>query len=381
MSIWQPCYSNRYEVQRALDFAPGVDANAQTDRAMMSAAENIYGQFHRVFYPYDGTRWADWPNQGEWGGGQYADPWKLRLNDNDLVCMTQLQSGGVTIPLTAVFLRPTDNWQKGMPFTHFELDRSQSYTFGNAAQTPQNSISMTGTWGYGADADPAGTLAAEVGTGDSTITVTDGSQAGPGDLVVLGYGRGSTTASAPYAGSIAPYLGERILITDVTAVATGLTQAGSGCTTDETSDIALSTTGTGALNVGEVLVLDQEQLLVEQVVAGVATVRRAFAGTALQDHSGATVYAFRQYSVLRAQLGTSANSYALAAAVVRHRVPQLIRDLSIAESEVQLLNEGSAYARTVGSGESATPAPGVGLMDKWAEARARYGRKGRMRGV
>jgi len=47
----------------------------------------------------------------------------------------------------------------------------------------------------------------------------------------------------------------------------------------------------------------------------------------------------------------------------------------------QVLQEGSGYARTVGSGESAHPAPGIALMDKWDEARTRHGRKNRHRGV
>ena len=143
----------------------------------------------------------------------------------------------------------------------------------------------------------------------------------------------------------------------------------------------MSTTGSGSLNAGEVILLDQEQMLVEQVVAGVATVRRVWNGTALQDHTAATVYAYRQYSVLRAQLGTTAGSYSSGAAVNRHRVPQLVRDLSIAESNNRLLQEGSGYARTVGSGESAVPAPGMALADLWAEARTRHGRKARIRGV
>ncbi len=132
---------------------------------------------------------------------------------------------------------------------------------------------------------------------------------------------------------------------------------------------------------GEVVVLDQEQMLVEQVVAGIATVRRAFGGTTLAAHSGAAVYAFRQFSVLRGQLGTTAGSYSAAAAVYKHRVPPLIRDLSIAEETGQLLQEGSGYARTVGSGDAAHPAPGIALADKWDEARARHGRKARHRGV
>lgn len=370
---------------RALDFAPGVDVNAQVDRALVSAAENIDGEFHRVFFPSDDTRWFDWPAQSGTGGGQYADPWKIYLDDNDLACLTGLTTGGVPVPLNQVILQPWSNPRKNRPFyTRIELDRGTGASFGGNAQTPQMTNGLSGTWGYGAEADPAGTLAAAVGAGDVTVTVSDGSVAGPGDLVVLGYGRGAApapTAAGNRAGDIAPFLGERVLVTDVSAVTTGLTQSGSGVTSAEDNDQQLQWTGTGALNAGEVITLDSEDMLVEKVVGPVATVRRAFAGSTLAAHSAAVIYAWRQWSVLRAQLGTTAGAYSSGAAVFRHRVPQLVRDLSIAESGNQLMQEGSAYARMVGSGENAHPAPGLALADKWDEARTAHGRKGRTRGV
>jgi hypothetical protein len=384
MTISRPCYANRTDAQRSVDMKEGLDSNAALDRALMSAADNIDGSFHRVFYPSDDTRFFDWPAQGGSGGGQYAEPWRLWLNENDLTVLTSLVSGGVTIPLSAVFLEPVNNPQKGRPFyTYIELDRSQPWAFGNNAQTPQHSIAMGGTWGYGAAADLAGTLAAGVASGDTTVTTSDGSRLGPGDLMILGYGQSAAPfpAAYGYAGAIGAYTGERILVTDVSTVTTGLTQSGSGVTTAASSDQALTWTGTGSLTVGEVIVLDQEDLLVEQIVGSVATVRRAWNGTTLAAHSGATIYAFRQYSVTRGLLGTTAASYSTSANVYKHRVPPLVHDLSIAEAAGQVLQEGSGYARTVGSGESAHPAPGIALADKWDEARTRHGRKARMRAV
>jgi hypothetical protein len=384
VTISRVAYCNRTEAQRSIDFKDGLDTNAALDRALMSAADNIDGQFHRVFYPSDDTRYFDWPNAGGSGGGQYAEPWRLWFNENDVTVLTALVTGGTTIPLNQVFLEPVNNPQKGRPFyLYLELDRSSTAAFGGNAQTPQHAIAVTATWGYGADADLAGTLAANVGTSDTTVTTSDGSKIGPGDLMVLGYGRGSAPfpSALGSAGALAPYTGERILVTDVAAVTTGLTQSGSGVTTASASDQALTWTGTGALVAGEVIVLDQEDMLVEQIVGSVATVRRAWNGTTLAAHSGATIYAFRQYSVTRAQLGTTATSYSSGASVYKHRIPPLVHDLAIAESAGQVLQEGSGYARTVGAGEGAHPAPGIALADKWDEARARHGRKARHRGV
>lgn len=382
--IWRPCLCNRWEAQGSVDFPPGTDVNAKIDRALMDSTETIEGGLKRRFYPSDDTRFWDWPPQGGpgAGGGTPSDPWRLPLEDNDLVCLTTLVAGGVTLTLDQLFVYPWANPAKFKPyFDCIEIDRSTNATFGNLQQTPQNSIAVTSTWGYGADADPAGLLAANVGAGDATITVTDGSKSGPGDLLVLGYGRGSAPFpnSAPHAGAIQPYLGERVLITDAAPVQTGLTQSGSGVTTAEDSDQALQWTGTGALNAGEVITLDGEDMYVEKILGSTAVVRRAFNGTTLAEHSAAAVWAMRQYGVLRGQLGTTAAGYSSGAAVNRHRVPQLVRDLGIAEASNQLLQEGSGYARQVGSGENAHPAPGIALVDKWAEARTRHGRGGKAR--
>lgn len=379
--ITRVCYTSRSEMQRAVQFQDGVDQDAAADRANESAADNIDAQLHRRFYPNDVTRYFDWPNQGGSGGGQYADPWRLWFDQYDVVVLTALNSGGTSIPLNQVFLEPV-NREEWEPAEYLELDRSSTAAFGSGL-TPQHSISLGGTFGYSADADQVATLAADVGSGDLTVTVSDGSQAGPGNLLVLGYGRGQAPypAAYGYAGALQPFTGERVLITDVAFADTGLAQSGSGCSSASTSDQALTTTGTGSLNKGEVVLADQEQMLVEQIVAGVATVRRAWNGTTLAEHSSAEIYALRLYSVLRGQLGTTAASYTSGAAVFRHRVPPLVRDLSIAEGINQVLQEGTGYARTVGTGDAAYPAPGQDLASKWDEAMTAHGRKARQRAV
>lgn len=125
--IWRPCLCNRYEAQQSLDFPPGTDANGKIDRALVGQAENIEGQLKRVFYPSDDVRFWDWPNQGGTGGGQFADPWRLWFDENDLVCLTALVAGGVPIGMDQVFALPWSNQVKGRPyFDHVELDRSTS---------------------------------------------------------------------------------------------------------------------------------------------------------------------------------------------------------------------------------------------------------------
>ena len=373
MAVNRPCLCNRDDVKRALDIE-GITAtsNSRIDRALCTVADTIEGQMHRVFYPTDKSRFFSWPNY------QYAYPWTLWFEQWDLVCATAIESPrGTAIPLWQVFLEPVER-KPGFPFESMELDRSTNVGWG-MGPTPQHSIYVTGTWGFGADTDPAGTLTAGIGTSDATISVSDSSLSGVGDVLILDPG----TAAAPFplfpgtAGAVGAPTGERVLVTGRSAVATGLTQSGAGCSSAGSDDSSLATTGSGTLNAGEVIILDQERMLVQEVIGGIATVKRAWDGTYLAAHSGAAVNAYRQLSVLRGQLGTAAASHSTSAVVARHRVPSLIRDLSIAECLNQVLQEGSGYARTVGSGETAMAAPGAGLAEKWDEARATYGRKAR----
>jgi len=378
MTISRPCYSNRTDVQRAPDFKNGLIDNARIDRAMQSAADKIEGQMHRVFYPNDTTYRWDWPNY------QYAYPWRVWLDNWDLQILTQLQSPfGTTLPLNALIGYPL-NRKPGFPYRQVQIDRSQTVFWG-ATATPQASIWMTGTFGW-IGLDQAGTLAANVTTTTATsVTISDGSQCGPGDVIVLNPGTGAVPfPQAQYAhtfGAIAPLTGERVLVTDVAPTATGLTQSGSGCGTAQEADNQLSTTGSGSLNVGEVIVLDAERMLVTQIIGGVATVTRAWDGTILATHTAATVNALRLLTVQRGQLGTSPATYTSGQAISRCRPPQLIRDVAIAEAVNQVMQETSGYARTVGGPDVSMAAPGVALADLWDEAVTTYGRKARSRVV
>jgi hypothetical protein len=378
VTFWRPAYCNRTDVKRALDLEVTAVDDARIDRAIQSVAETIDGHMHRYFYPVDATCYLDWPNF------QMAYPWRYWFDQpgyHDLQVMTSLQSpGGTVIPLSSVFLEPV-NRKQGWPFTRMELDRSTTAVWG-AGTTPQHSIWAAGTWGW-YNPQPAGTLASSIGSPDTSITISDGSQAGPGDLLVINPG----TAAAPFpsfagsAGVLGALTGERVIVTGKSTAATGLTQSGSGCTTESAADNALSTTGSGTLNLGEVLLLDQEQMLITDITGGIATVKRAWNGTVLDSHSSAPVSAYRTLSVLRGQLGTAAASASSSTAISKHFAPGLIRDLNIAEALNRVMQETSAYARTVGAGEAAHPAPGIGLADLWDEAETVYARKGRIRAI
>lgn len=355
MAVSRPCYCTREMCKSAPDFKPTSEGNRRVDRAIESASDLIEEYAHRVFYPNDTALSFDWPNYS------YAPSWTLRFNQWDLISATAVESPpGTAIPLASVILRPT-NRKPNWPYTGLELNRSTTAAF-SAGSTPQNSIKVTGTWGFTAATDPAGALAAAISdTIGTAVTVSDGSVLGVGDIAIVD--------------------SERMLVTETATATTGQTNV-SGLTTSADNDVACTVTDGTKVHLGEVLLIDQERLKVTDVTGNVATVIRGWDGTSPATHAGGTtVYAYRLLTVLRGQLGTTAATHNNGAVVSRHRPPPLIRDLCVAEALNQVLQEVSGYSRTVGEGDMVQAAPGTALAEKWAEAMATYGRHGRMRTV
>lgn len=355
MPVTEPCYCTREQVKRATDFKETARTDTQIDRAIQAAARTIEGELHRRFYPEDTARVFDWPNF------QYAYPWRIWFDQWELAAIpTAVTSGGVTIPLTACNFEPANS---GPPYTYLELRRDQPYSFG-VGSTPQRDVTITGTWGYTLDTAPAGTLAAAVSsTMATTVTVSDGSLVGIGDLLIVD--------------------DERMLVSGRATEDTGQTIA-AGATAANPGDNAITIADGTQVHVDEVIQVDSERMLVTDVTGNTVTVKRAWDGTVLAAHTvGARVYAFRALTVLRGQLGTTAATHTSATAVSVHRVPSLVRDWAIAEASNQVLQEIGGYARiarTQNGGSKPAAAP-VALDDLRDRAITRYGRKARQRVV
>jgi hypothetical protein len=351
MAVTTPCYCTREDVKRAIDVHETARSNWQIDRAIQSAARNIEGYLHRVFYPTDGVRYFDWPNF------QLAYPWRLWLDQHELAAIpTSVTTGGVNIPLSACNFEPVNS---GPPFTYLELRRDQPYSFG-VSSTPQRDTAITGTWGYTAATDPAGQLASTISSTTSPVViVSDASLVGVGDLLVID--------------------SERMLVSNRSTLDTGQTNL-TGATTALAADVAVTVTDGTQLHVDEIIQIDSERMLIVDVTGNTVTVKRAWDGSVLATHAtGAHIYAFRTLTVARGQLGTAAATHASAAPASIHRVPSLIRDLAIAEATNRVLQETGGYRDPQGDGAAAVKGLGSALADLWDEVETAYGRKARTR--
>ena len=353
MAVSIPCLCTREDVKRATDIKETARNNWQIDRAIQSATRNIETHLHVKFYPVDTTNYFDWPNF------DYAYPWRLWLNQYRLAAIpTAVTTGGTSIPLSACNFEPVNS---GPPYSYLELRRDQPYAFG-VGPTPQRDVAITGTFGYWMQTDPGGQLAAAVNSTTATaVTVTDSSLMGVGQLLIAGT--------------------ERMLITNRSMADTGQTNL-SGATTNSKSDVAIGVTDATQLHIDEIVQIDSERMLIVDVNTGAntVTVQRAWDGTALATHStGTHIYALRNLSVLRGQLGTTAATYTSGTAVSVWQIPQLARDLAVAEASNRVIEEVGGYSDPQGEGAAAMAHLGSALADLWDEAETAYGRKARIR--
>lgn len=351
MAITSPVYCTREDVKSALDIKDTFRNNAQVDRAIMSAATDIYGMLHRRFYPEDGIKYWDWPNY------QGAAPWRIWFDQYDLVTATQVTAGGVAIPLGNIFFEPV-NKEADEPYEYLELDRSTSAAF-SAGGTPQRDVGITGTWGYCNVTAAAGSLAAAVtDTTGTSVTVSDSSLIGAGQIILIG--------------------SERMLVTDRAMNSTGTTLAGN--LTSQNNAVAVPVSDGTAFHAGETILIDSERMLVTDITSNTLTAKRAWDGSVLAAHtSGVSVYAPRLLTVTRGALGTTAATHTNSTAVAKNVFPGLVVELAVGLALNTVLQETSGYARTVGAGDNVRNASGAGLANLTARTVARYGRKARSR--
>lgn len=344
-------YANVEDIKNALDVLETARAETQIYRALHSASDSVEGLCHRRFYPEIATRFFDWPNR------QYARPWRLWLDTNTLISVTTLSSGGTTIDAADFFLRRSDQRDEP-PFTHIEIDLDSNAAFGGG-DTHQRDISITGLFGYWDEDESAGALAEELDASETGVDVTDGSLVGVGDLIRVGDERMAVTGRA-FLDS-----GE-----DLTAAVSSA------------SSTTIPVDDGSTFHEGETILIGGERMLIVDIAANDLVVKRAWDGTTLESHlDNANVFVSRLLTVVRGALGTTAAAHSTAAPVTRHHVPPLVRDLTIAEAMSRLVQERTAYARTIGVGEGEREVRGVGLADLREQARTEYGRKVRKRAI
>lgn len=347
-----PWLATREEIKAELDVKETARSNARIDRALADATEAVHGLCHRIFYPVVATRYFDWP------GPQYARPWRLWLDANEVISVTTLTSGGTIIAASDYFLEPN---QYGPPYNRVEIDLDSSAAFGGG-DTHQRDITITGLFGYRNDETTLGATAEALDTSETGIDVD------------------AATSAAVGVGSLLRIDSERVIVTGRAQLDTGQNLGGN--LTASNSNTTVPVASGAAFAVDEVILIDSEKMRIDDIAGNNLTVTRPWDGTALAAHTtGADIYAPRTLTVERGALGTTAAAHTTSATVYRWDPPGPARQLCVAEALTDLLQGRSGYARTAGSGESEREVTGRGIGDLRKRVYVSHGRKARTRAV
>ncbi len=147
---------------------------------LLAATADFNRQVDRRFFPVTAKATYRWPPY------YVAWTWELWTEDDLLsVSLLQSQAGGQNASpttLTHYFLEPQ---ALGPPYNRIEIDLSSSDVF-TAGSTPQQSVAVTGQWGYCATTRAAGTLAAAITTTTATtLSCSSAALIDQGDVLLI----------------------------------------------------------------------------------------------------------------------------------------------------------------------------------------------------
>lgn len=347
MGIW---YATREQIMRSLEILQSSYRGSLIDDKLEWSSRLIDDACHRRFYPELRTIKKDWPS------ANYGYTWEVGLGDQEMISLGAVVSGGATIT-SSCFLRREDDLAEP-PYTLLQVDLSSQNSF-SAGPTFQRSLSITGTFGY-SDTDTSlagGALNAGINSSVNTMQII------------------------PSAGEFTPGIGSLLLVGTERLVVAGRSMISAGATisadvTDRQAANVITSANASLIAPGETILIDGERMQVNDVAGNGLIVSRAWDGTPLSTHTtGATIYALRQFTVRRGQLGSTAAAHNMSDPVYVHRFP--VNEWCIAETVCALEQNAGAYARTVGTGSSARDAVGAGLEDVRNSGYGTYGRKGR----
>jgi hypothetical protein len=352
VTITRPVYATREAVKNAIDGKFTARDEAQIDRNLEASAWTIEGFLNRKFYPQTGTRFFDWPPEERMGRA-----WRLWLFEDEVISVASLTAGGTAIAPSGYFLEPANS---GPPYTHVEINLAAGTAFG-VSTTHQRQIAITGVFGYAADETTAGAVAADIDGMATTLNVSDASLLGVGDILRIGT--------------------ERMIVTNRAMVATTQSLV-TGWSTASTADVTATVADGTKLHPGEVVIVDGERILVIDIAGNTITGKRAWDGTVLATHSTAAIYALRQLTVTRGDLGTTAAAHTNGTAIARHVVPGIVRQLAVAETIAGIESEQAGYAdKMTGAGATERPTGGGAVSPLRAMAMQAVGRQNRGRAI
>lgn len=341
-------YTTRESFKGALE-SSGPDRDALIDKHIAGATKTIDKQLNLRFVPETKTRFYPWPQRTQ-------DSKQILWLDALLLSVDTLktQNGTVTIAADDYFLEPVNT---GPPYRSIEIDLGDNVAsdaeFGSD-DSSQRAISVLGSWAFGNDTEPAGTVASGLASGATvtTFVCSDGSLIDVGDTLLMG------SEQVFVSGRVNAALGS-ILI--------------DGALTAEQSEVTVTVDGSHGIVAGEIILIGSERMLVRDVSGNDLTVERAYDGSVLAAHSDDTaVHVYRTLTIVRGVNGTTAATHPDTTVITKYKPPEDIQNLCRAEAIFNYEQDKSGHTGVVGGIDGGVGVRPRILANMWERAIANY---------
>lgn len=360
--------ASREDVALALGIGTTVRDIRALDRVIASATDTINRDSgYSEFAPREGTTYLPWPEDDTSSAFPYH---RLYLGREIHASISAVAVGPSSTAIAAGAggwtAYPRNRNADDEPIRYLELDRSGSASWATGATRPQDQVAVTGVAGWSDTQRSVGALSGSLNSSATTLDLATATQrvasAGVGNQIKID--------------------NERMIVVDREPIDTG-ENLGAALDAYESATILSQITVADGTDYapGEVLTIDEEDMLIERVRGNVLGVRRGWGGTTLADHAmNADIWAWRRLVVERGAAGTTAATHSAAAAVTRWVEPPALHSYAIALAINESLQVGASYSRTSGTrdSEAELKSTGVALARK---AALPYFRRGRVYAV
>ena len=354
MANW---YTSREKFKVAANISGG-QWNDTIERVIEASSRDVDRWTRRHFIPKTQTRLYRYPQPRP---GVASVLWL----DQDLLSVTTLQTQAqntspTTISSSDYFLEPNNPEPDGNTrYNRIEIDLSSTAAF-EAGDTPQRSISVAGSWGWGNSTQSSGAIddSGGISSSDTALIVSDASKIDVGDTLLID--------------------SEQIFVSDrsFAARASILLDMGSDlAATNATVTVTLDSSH--GIVAGEVIRIDSEQMYVVSVSTNDLTVIRAWDGSVLASHSNNTaIHVNRTLTIERGVNGTTAASHSDEASISKYTPDTDISRWCMAEAIATYHQEHAGWGVIVGTGTGATTLDGRELS-QMRQSMVGYYRKAR----
>jgi hypothetical protein len=339
MANW---YTSREQFKVAANISGG-QWNNTIERVIEASSRDVDRWTRRHFIPKTQTRLYRWPQPR---AGLASVLWL----DQDLLSVTTLQTQAqntspTTISSSDYFLEPNNPEPDGNTrYNRIEIDLSSTAAF-EAGNTPQRSISVAGSWGWGNATLSAGTVddSGGISSSDTALIVSNASKVDVGNTLLID--------------------SEQIFVSDrsFAARASILLDEGSDLT-GTNATVSVTIDSSHGIVAGEVIRIDSEQMYVVSVSTNDLTVIRAWDGSVLAAHSNnAAIHVNRTLTIERGMNGTTAASHSDEAAISKYVPDSDVSRWCMAEAVATYHQEHAGWGVNIGTGTSATALDGRDL--------------------